>query len=66
MKRSKFILAPIAAALALPSLALAEVPADIAGIATDATTLFGTVKTFVVGVVVFVVLIGIVKMIRKK
>lgn len=54
-----------ALALASVAQAQAEVPADITEITTNATAVFTSVKTLVVGVVAFFVLIKFVKMIRR-
>lgn len=55
-----------AALLATGALALAEVPTEISGLVTDATTVFGTVKTLVLSIVTFFVLLWVVKKVRAR
>lgn len=57
----------IAFATALSTIpASAAVDEAITGIVTDAGTLWTSVKGFVIGVVAFVLMLGLVKLIRKK
>lgn len=45
---------------------IATVPAELDLIVTDATTLWGTVKTFILAVAVFYIMFRIVKRVRGK
>lgn len=51
--------------VAATNAAHAAVDADLTEMVTDSTTLFGSVKTYVIAVVIFSIGIAIVKMIRK-
>jgi len=64
MKRK--LLVPALLALALATGLHAAVPTEISGAVTDQTSVFTDVKTYVIGVVVFLNLIAVIKMLRKK
>jgi len=67
MNRIKYVLGlPALAAMVLASHAHAAVPTEIDGMITDATTLWGDVKEFVIGVVIFFTLLAIAKRVRRK
>ncbi len=54
------------ATVLIPLTARAEVPTELTGLVTDATTFFTSIKSFVISVVVFIILIGFAKLLRKK
>lgn len=65
--RIKYVLGlPALACMTLFATANAAVPAEIDGMMTDATTLWGDVKEFVIGVVIFFTLLAIAKRVRRK
>lgn len=67
MNRIKYVLGlPALACMTLVATTHAAVPAEIDGMLTDATTLWGDVKEFVIGVVIFFTLLAIAKRVRRK
>lgn len=59
------------AALTAPLMSIAQTnatvfPTDFSDAVTEASTLWGSIKTFVIGVVVFSIGLAIIKMLRKK
>jgi len=62
----KKLLAPVAFVGGLVSSAFAAAPAEITSTAADLTDGFGTIKTLVVTVVVFGIVVGYIKLLRRK
>ena len=62
----KLIASGLAVGMSALAQAQASVPAEITAMTDNASTVWTTVKGIVVGVVGFVILIGFVKMVKKK
>jgi len=67
MKRTRsLLLASIAALCGLAATAHAAVDTTMSTAVTDTGTLFTSVKTYVIGVVLFTIAISVIKMLKKK
>jgi len=67
MKRTRsLLLAGLASAFVFAASARAELDATMSEAVTDTGTLFTSVKTYVIGVVLFTIAISVIKMLKKK